>query len=89
MKYFIYLARCADKSLYTGSCINIRARQIKHNKGEGAKYTCQRRPVKIVYFEEFDSLVRARKREIQIKKWTRVKKENLVKYGHPTKIAQT
>ncbi len=39
MKYFIYLARCNDKSLYTGSCINIKAREVKHNKGEGSQYT--------------------------------------------------
>jgi len=77
MKYFTYLARCKDSSLYTGSCINIKAREIKHNKGDGAKYTKYRRPVKIVYFEEFDSLTEARRRESQIKRWARIKKKNL------------
>ncbi len=85
MKHFVYLACCADKSLYIGSCTNITAREIKHNKGEGAEYTRKRRPIKIVYFEEFNSLIEARRREAQIKRWTRIKKENLVKYGHPTK----
>ncbi len=85
MKYCVYLARCADKSLYTGSCTNLKSRENKHNKGEGAEYTQKRRPVKIVYFEECNTLIEARRREAQIKRWTRAKKENLVKYGHPTK----
>ena len=86
MKYFVYLARCNDESLYTGSCVDIKAREVKHNKGEGAQYTRQRLPVRIVYFEEFTTLIEARRREAQIKGWTRIKKENLVKYGHPTKF---
>lgn len=86
MNYFVYLARCCDESLYTGSCNNIQAREIKHNEGEGAQYTRLRRPVKIVYFERVSTLIEARRREAQIKGWTRVKKENLVKYGHPTKF---
>lgn len=83
MKHFTYLARCNDHSLYTGTCLDLQAREDKHNKGEGAKYTRQRRPVKIIYFEEFGSLSEARKREAQIKSWTKVEKENLIKYGHP------
>lgn len=79
MKYFTYLARCNDNSLYTGSCINIKAREAKHNKGEGAKYTKQRRPIKIVYFEKFNTSTEARKREAQIKGWTKKKKEKLIK----------
>ena len=85
MKYFVYLARCSDKSLYTGSCDNIQNREIKHNKGEGAQHTRQRRPVRIIYFEEYANLLEAREREMQIKGWTRAKKENLIKYGHPRK----
>ena len=85
MKYFVYLARCADSSLYVGSCNDIKSREVRHNKGEGAQYTKKRLPVKIIYFEEFDTVVEARRRESQIKSWTRIKKENLVKFGHPTK----
>lgn len=86
MKYFVYLARCSDKSLYTGSCRNISRREKRHNEGLGADYTRKRRPVKVVYFEEFKTLLEARRREKQIKGWTRMKKENLIKYGHPTKF---
>ena len=81
-----YLARCSDESLYAGSCINIKSREIKHNKGGGAKYTKDRRPIKIIYFEEFKTREDAVKREFQIKKWTKIKKENLIKHGHPTKF---
>ncbi len=88
MAYFTYLARCGDQSLYTGSCKNIQARELKHNKGEGSFYTKQRLPVKIVYFEEYDTLVAARRREKQLKGWTRIKKENLILYGHPKKFSK-
>lgn len=86
MKYFVYLARCNDDSLYIGSCADIKAREEKHNKGEGAEYIKNRRPIRIIYFEEFHTLIEARRREAQIKRWKRIKKENLVKYGHPTKF---
>ena len=86
MKYFAYLARCSDGSLYTGSCNDILARERRHNEGKGALYTSKRKPVKIIYFEVFSTLTEARRRERQIKGWTREKKENLVKYGHPTKF---
>jgi putative endonuclease len=79
MKYFTYLARCSDKSLYTGYCTNIKNRENKHNAGTGAKYTRSRRPVKIIFFEEYKSASEARRREAQIKKWSRQKKENLIK----------
>ncbi|MFZ5364673.1 MAG: GIY-YIG nuclease family protein [Patescibacteria group bacterium] len=81
MKYFTYLARCCDYSLYTGFCVDIASREKKHNQGKGAKYTRSRIPVKIIYFEQFDTPAEARKREAQIKRWPKIKKENLVKLG--------
>ena len=83
--YYCYLARCADKALYVGSCSNILTREIEHNKGKGAKFTRERRPVKIVYFEEFTTRANAMRREKQIKKWSRIKKERLAAGKHPTK----
>jgi len=79
MKYYTYLARCSDNSLYTGSCIDIKAREERHNQGKGAKYTKYRTPVKIIYFETFDTLSESRKREAEIKRLTKIEKENLVK----------
>ena len=79
MHYF-YLARCRDGSLYAGTCINVAAREARHNDGTGAKYTRSRRPVRIVYSETFNTLRQARKREAQVKRWRKGEKERLVGY---------
>ncbi|HEC21175.1 MAG TPA: GIY-YIG nuclease family protein [Candidatus Peregrinibacteria bacterium] len=84
-KYYVYLARCSDKSLYTGYCTSIEEREKKHNAGEGAKYTRQRRPVKIVYFEEYKNRTEAMSREAHIKRWPKTEKENLIKHGYPAR----
>jgi putative endonuclease len=78
MPHYFYLARCSDDSLYSGTCINLQEREAKHNDGTGAKYTRARRPVTFVYHEEFDTLSDARKREAEVKKWTRQQKEELL-----------
>ena len=78
-KYYFYLARCSDDSLYAGYSVNIDNRENKHNKGNGAKYTRQRRPIKIIYSEEFNSISEAMKREAQVKRWKKDKKEKLIK----------
>ncbi|MDP2691342.1 MAG: GIY-YIG nuclease family protein [bacterium] len=84
--HFVYLARCSDKSLYVGYCSNITKREKAHNEGKGAYFTRKRRPIKIIYFEKYLSEIEAIRRELQIKKWSRIKKENLAKHGHPTKF---
>lgn len=77
--HFFYLARCADGSLYAGTCIDVAAREAKHNDGTGAKYTRSRRPVSIIYHEPFATISDARKREAEVKKWPKDAKEKLVK----------
>ncbi|OGJ60554.1 hypothetical protein A3A67_05285 [Candidatus Peribacteria bacterium RIFCSPLOWO2_01_FULL_51_18] len=86
MPQYFYIARCSDGSLYVGSCNNLQEREDRHNEGKGAKYTKDRRPIKIIYSEKFSTLLEARRRELQVKKWSRAKKENLVEGKHPTKI---
>ncbi len=76
--HFFYLARCRDGSLYAGTCVDVTTREAKHNDGTGAKYTRSRRPVTIIYTEELPSLSEARKREAEVKKWSKTKKEELV-----------
>ena len=85
-RFYTYIVRCSDGSLYTGSCQDLDERVQKHNLGEGAKYTAQRRPVEVVYYEIFILRTEAMKREYQIKRWTRIKKENLIRRGQPTKF---
>ena len=78
-KYFTYLARCKDHTLYTGYTDILQKRERAHNNGTGAKYTKARRPIKIIYWEKFKTKSLAMKREAEIKKWPKNKKEELVK----------
>lgn len=76
--YFVYILECSDKTLYVGSTNNLEKRLREHNElKSGAHYTKIRRPVLLKYKEELPSLSDARKREAEIKKWTRQKKLDL------------
>ena len=80
MKHSVYILKCADDTLYTGYTIDIERRVLEHNSEKvGAKYTKARRPVEVVYTEAFDSKGDAMRREIEIKKLTRVAKLSLIK----------
>jgi len=79
--HYVYIVRCADGTLYTGYARDPHARETAHNRGRGARYTSGRRPVSLVYVEQFKSKSKALKREYQIKTWTRRKKEGLVQTG--------
>lgn len=81
MMHFFYLARCSDGSLYAGTCMNLKERETKHNDGTGAKYTRSRRPVKIIYHEEYETLSQARSREALVKQWPKEDKERLLSEG--------
>ena len=73
-KWYLYLARCSDKSIYTGIAKNVNTRIERHNQGKGALYTASRRPISLIYQEEHSDRVSAMKREIEIKRWPRKKK---------------
>ncbi len=78
MSYFVYILECADKSLYIGCTNDLNKRLKQHNDSKwGAHYTKIRRPVKLVYSENFKILGEARKREAEIKSWRREKKLDL------------
>jgi putative endonuclease len=78
--YYFYILRCSDNTLYSGQTNNLEERVKIHNtdNSKSAKYTKYRRPVKLIYFEEYQTLQEAMKREHQVKKWTKIKKEALV-----------
>ena len=79
MNYFVYILGCADKSFYVGCTNNLEKRIKEHNESKfGAHYTKIRRPVILKYFEEFEGLKEARRRESEIKGWRREKKLNLI-----------
>ena len=75
-KYYVYIVECADRSLYTGFTNDLERRVNEHNNGTGAKSLRGKRPVKLVYYEEFKNSTDARKREYAIKQW---KKEHKIK----------
>lgn len=70
---------CKDQTFYTGTSNNVKKRVATHNAGKGAKYTKVRRPVKLMYTEELANKSEALKREIAIKKLTRLQKIDLLK----------
>jgi len=76
--HFVYIIECSDGSWYTGYTTDIARRVAEHNRGEGAKYTRGRTPVKLIYQESFSSRSSAQKREYEIKKLPRAKKEELL-----------
>ena len=78
MAFFIYIAKCADGTLYTGSCKDLKKREIVHNEGKGAKYTRGRLPVEFVYTEKHADRSEALKREAEIKKLSREAKLKLL-----------
>jgi putative endonuclease len=86
--YYCYLARCNDGSLYCGYCKDINEREDTHNEGAGAKYTRARLPINIVYFEVFQTRSAAMKREAEIKKWKKEKKEELIKVADVEGVAK-
>lgn len=77
--WFVYIVRCADRTLYTGTTTDVEARAAAHNSGRGARYTATRRPVRVVYAEAAASRSAALKREHAIKAMTRAAKLALVR----------
>jgi putative endonuclease len=79
MPYFVYILECADKTLYCGYTNDLEKRVFNHNNAKtGAKYTMGRRPVKLIYKEEFETLSEALKREYAVKKLSKSAKMELV-----------
>jgi putative endonuclease len=76
---WMYILKCADGSYYVGSTNDLERRIWEHNEGIGAKYTARRRPVKLAYAAEFDSLAEAYEREKQVQGWGRAKREALIR----------
>lgn len=78
--FYVYIVRCADDTLYTGKTNNL-LRRIRQHNGEilnGAKYTRARRPVSLVFYEEYVTNALADKREREIKLLSRTEKNNLI-----------
>lgn len=78
MPYFVYLLKCSDSTYYTGCTNDLDKRIEQHNNAKsGAHYTKIRRPVRLIYSEQFRTLAEARAREAEIKRLKRKEKELL------------
>lgn len=78
MSNYVYILSCADGTFYTGWTTHLEERVKTHNRGKGARYTRSRRPVKLLYWEEYSDRGEAMRREAAIKKMSRKQKEELI-----------
>jgi putative endonuclease len=77
----VYILRCRDGSLYTGSAKNLDARLRLHEEGRAARYTRGRRPLALVWSREVASWSDALREEHRIKRLRRADKEILIAGG--------
>lgn len=78
-KAYVYILKCSDGTLYTGWTNNLDRRLAAHNAGTASKYTRSKRPVEMVWHEQYADKSAALKREAEIKKLPREKKMELIK----------
>ena len=77
--YFVYILKCSDNSYYVGITSNLDRRVTEHNAGKYSDaYTFSRRPVELVWYQEFFEPNQAISFENKIKKWSRAKKEAII-----------
>ncbi len=79
LPFFVYILKCADGSYYTGHTDNLEQRISGHELGKIACYATARLPVELVFAQQFATRAEAINAEHRIKKWSRVKKEALIK----------
>lgn len=79
MSWYVYIARARTTRFYTGITTNTKTRIEKHNLGEGSRFAVQQGPFELVYASgPYPGKSEARRREIQIKGWSRAKKLKLI-----------
>jgi putative endonuclease len=78
-RWYLYVAKCSDGSFYTGITTDVARRLDEHNTASsGAKYTRSRRPVELIFQEEYSSQSEALKAEFSFKKLTRRQKLRII-----------
>jgi predicted GIY-YIG superfamily endonuclease len=77
---YVYILECADGTYYVGSTTHLEARLWQHNHGpNGATYTRRRRPVRLAWSGEFNTVAEAFAFEKQVQGWGRAKREALIR----------
>ena len=79
MAFYTYILKCADRSYYTGHTDDLEMRIAQHQDGTFPGYTHERRPVELLWCEDFPSREEALASELTIKGWSRAKKEALIR----------
>jgi tRNA/rRNA methyltransferase len=78
MAFYAYILQCADRSYYTGHTDDLEKRIAQHQAGAIRGYTYERRPVELMWVQDFPTREEALSAEIKIKNWSRAKKEALI-----------
>ena len=75
---WVYIVRCADDSFYVGSTRNLEYRMMQHSEGRCGSYVERRRPIELVWAQEYERVDEACEVELKIKGWRRDKKLALI-----------
>ena len=91
MAFWVYILKCADDSYYTGHTDNLEKRIGEHQAGQIPGYTHDRRPVTLVFSQDFPTREEALASEMQIKGWSRRKKEAMMRgdWAEVSRLAQS
>lgn len=76
--WYVYVLRCGDGTLYTGTTDDVAHRLAAHRAGKGAKYTRGRGPLELLYTEQCPDRSAALRREYAIKQLSREEKLHLI-----------
>ena len=87
MSAWFYILRLKSGTLYPGATTDLKQRWADHQAGRACRTTRYDPPITLVYFEEHPTFVEARRREAQVKRWGKGKKEALVN-GNKKKLCQ-
>src|SRR5947199_8168620 len=79
MSFHVYMLRCSDRALYAGHTDDLESRVQAHQDGSIQGFTSSRRPIALVWSQEFGARLEAIQAERQIKGWSRAKKLALIK----------
>ena len=77
MTFWTYILRCADGKYYTGHTDDLERRIAQHHHGGFSDFTTKRRPISMIWCQEFSTRAEALSSELAVKKWSRAKKEAL------------
>jgi putative endonuclease len=85
VSWYVYVARCADGTLYCGIARDVVRRILEHDAGKGARYTRGRGPLRVVLVRRCRDKGRALRLEYAIKQLSRRQKEALIARARPVR----